>query len=178
VHVKLNIHDIEEDPKELVYDEATEPLNGLLVHGGVCDFEFREPAAVRLVYYRAGEELFFQGRIAATVIGHCARCLEEYAFPQAADLNSVLVPRRQLGGREDEAGDDIDLGTYDTEEIDLSPLVQERLILSLPTRPLCSESCKGLCPQCGANLNAERCGCAENAGDPRLAVLRTLKRAH
>ena len=176
--MKLNIHDIEEAPKQLVYEEATEPLNGLLVHGAVCDYEFHVPATVRLDYYRAGEELFFAGRISGTVIGHCARCLEEYPFGLEAEFATVLVPRRLLDARDAESDADVDLGSYEGEEIDLSPLVQERIILALPTRPLCSETCKGLCPQCGTNLNSETCTCRSSGNDPRLATLRKLKLAH
>jgi uncharacterized protein len=173
--VKLNIHDIEEAPKEIAYEEATEGLNALLVHGTVCDFEFRVAAAVRLDYYRAGDDLFFQGRISGSVVGHCARCLEEYPFPLAAEFSTVLVPRRLQAQAAGNTDAEIDLGYYDDEEIDLSPLVQEHIILALPTRPLCGDACKGLCPRCGANLNTEPCMCTADVGDPRLAVLRSLR---
>ena len=49
-------------------------------------------------------------------------------------------------------------------------------MLALPTRPLCGEECRGLCPRCGANLNAGPCGCPASATGPRLAVLQTLLR--
>ena len=62
--------------------------------------------------------------------------------------------------------------------VDLSPLIREQIILALPTRPLCQEGCKGLCPQCGADRNAAPCGCPTMSGDPRLAVLRDLKVGH
>jgi len=176
--VKLNINEIEEQPKEIVYDEVTESLNPLLVHGDVCDFEFRHPAAVRLDYYRAGEELFFQGSISGTVIGHCGRCLDEYPFRLDTEFSTVLLPRHLAQARGDDEEDEIDLGQYEGEEIDIAPLVHERIILALPTRPLCRESCKGLCPQCGTNLNVDTCACRVDGGDPRLAVLRTLKRNH
>jgi uncharacterized protein len=54
-------------------------------------------------------------------------------------------------------------------------LVYEQVFLALPTRPLCDEECRGLCPQCGVNRNAGQCSCTVDAGDPRLAVLRGLK---
>lgn len=176
--MKLNVHEIEEVAKELVYEESTDSLNALLVHGQVCDFEFAAPAEVRTQYYRAGHELFFQGEVHGGVIGHCARCLEEYVFEFAKDFSVVLVPRQQLA--EDVAlnDDDLDLSYYDGEEIDLSPLVREQIILALPTRPLCRESCRGLCPQCGVDLNVQSCQCAAATGDPRLAVLRNLKVVH
>ena len=68
----------------------------LLLHGQVCDFEFPAPAEVRLDYYRAGQELFFQGHIAGGVVGHCARCLEEYTFDLDKDFFVVLVPKSDL----------------------------------------------------------------------------------
>ena len=45
---------------------------------------------------------------------------------------------------------------------------------ALPVNPLCKTDCKGLCPQCGTNLNNGTCGCIPDEGDPRLAVLRGL----
>lgn len=59
-------------------------------------------------------------------------------------------------------------------EINPSALVWEEFSLALPVKPLCSDSCKGLCPHCGANRNTQECACANNSGDPRLAVLRGL----
>lgn len=176
--MKLNVHEIEEVAKELVYEESTDSLNGLLVHGEVCDFEFPTAAEVRVDYYRAGQELFFQGHITGTVVGHCARCLEEYAFDLGKDFFVVLVPKADLPSEHELSGEDLDLSFYDGDAIDLSPLVREQIILALPTRPLCREACKGLCPNCGVNLNKQSCECRAASGDPRLAVLRNLKVGH
>ena len=67
-------------------------------------------------------------------------------------------------------------GFSDAPAIDLSPLVRESMMLSLPTRPLCGEECRGLCAPCGANRNTTECACRDDWSDPRLDVLRTLKR--
>jgi len=176
--VKLNVHEIEEVAKELVYEESTDSLNGLLVHGQVCDFEFPAPAEVKVDYYRAGQELFFQGRIAGPVVGHCARCLEEYTFDLGKDFSVVLVPKQPLEEEGAVGDDDLDLSFYEGDEVDLSPLIREQIILALPTRPLCRDSCRGLCPQCGVNLNVQPCTCRAASDDPRLAVLRNLKVGH
>jgi uncharacterized protein len=173
--VKLSIYDIGEIAKELAYDESTASLNDVLVHGEVCDYSFSAPAAVRIEYYRAGQELFFHGHITGSVVGQCARCLEAYDFVLDKDFSVVMVPKRQVKAEAQLEEEDLDLSFYEGEEIDLSPLVQEQIILALPTRPLCRESCKGLCPQCGANLNLQTCTCTTTVDDPRLAVLRNLK---
>jgi uncharacterized protein len=176
--VKLNAHEIHEEARELVYEESTDSLNGLLVHGAVRDFEFPTAAEVRVDYYRSGQELFFRGTITGRVIGHCARCLEDYAFDLAKEFSVVLVPKEPLPDEVELDEDDLELSYYDADAIDLSPLVREQIILALPTRPLCRESCKGLCPHCGINLNLQSCGCTASTGDPRLAVLRNLKVGH
>jgi len=177
--VKLNVHDIEEGAKELVFEAPTEGLNELLVHGQVHDFDFPAAVGVRLEYYRAGQELLFQGHITGDVVGHCGRCLEDYAFPLQADFHVVLVPKTVEAGPDNELSDDqLDLSVYEGDQIDLAPLLQEQVILALPTRPLCDENCKGLCSSCGANLNLESCRCAVAVGDPRLAVLRNIKVVH
>lgn len=172
--MKLNVHDIEETVKGLAYEEPTEELTPLLTHGEVRDFEFRAPAAVRLKYYRAGHELVFQGHISAEFIGHCARCLEEFPSRTGADFSVVLVPKQPLAAAVEVREDDLDVSFYTGEEVDLSPLVHEQIILALPTRPLCDDLCKGLCPNCGANLNVEACRCVTRS-DPRLVVLGNLK---
>ena len=60
-------------------------------------------------------------------------------------------------------------------EINLAGLLWEEFVLALPVRPLCKPDCKGLCPDCGKNLNEGSCSCVRDEGDPRLAALRGLK---
>src|SRR6185369_12071499 len=106
----------------------------------------------------------------------CARCLEDYTFPLEREFRVVLTPRAAAGGDAQLSADDMALSTYDGQEIDVTPLVYEEAILALPTRPLCAEDCRGLCPRCGANLNQGACGCPAAPPDPRLSVLHTLVR--
>ena len=88
----------------------------------------------------------------------------------------VLVPHQ---GRwaEGDLADEADVTWYEGEEIDVSPMLRERLMLALPTLPLCRDDCRGLCSQCGGDLNAGPCDCVSVADDPRFAVLRNLKRS-
>ena len=72
--------------------------------------------------------------------------------------------------------DDLETSYYRDDQIDLSELMREQFYLALPMKPLCREDCKGLCPQCGTNLNTGTCDCAPAWDDPRLAPLKQLKR--
>jgi uncharacterized protein len=64
----------------------------------------------------------------------------------------------------------------ETGVMDLVEPVREEFILSLPLRALCKEDCKGLCDQCGENLNQAKCTCEEAEIDPRFASLLQLKK--
>jgi uncharacterized protein len=174
--MKIAIDDIKASPKELSYTEDVAELNERLGRG-VRDYRLPEGIAVDLEYYRSGLDVFFHGSLHGRVLGSCARCLEEYPFGLDHPFVFVLTPRAAAAaGPAHLSADDMALSTYEGEEIDLTPLVHEQTILALPTRPLCRESCRGLCPRCGANLNAGACGCAAAPTDPRLAVLRGLTR--
>ena len=59
-------------------------------------------------------------------------------------------------------------------QLPLDELVTTDLLLSLPMKSLCREDCRGLCPQCGHNLNNGECGCRQETVDPRLAALKDL----
>lgn len=169
----IRIQDILETTKTLTYDEATDGLNPMLAQGAVHDYEFVGPATVELNYYRAGVDLLFDGAASGVVSGQCARCLESYEFEVDVPFRFLFLPSSQkmVGGK----GEDPDVSYYHGQEVDLGPPVRERLILALPTQPLCREDCEGLCPRCGANRNADRCACDTREGDSRLAVLRTLR---
>lgn len=170
--MRLRVRDIGEVVKQLAFDEPTEPLNLILRQGPVHDYEFTGPASVTVCYYRAGQDLFLSGRADGEAVGTCARCLESFRLHVEVPFSYVLVPH--IAPKVRLEVEDLNLSYYEGEEIDLSPLVYEQLLLSFPTRPLCRQDCRGLCPMCGANRNLEECHCSAPA-DPRLAVLGRLR---
>lgn len=175
--MKISIDEVPQSPKEIQFSESAEELNDIYRRSSPRDFSFPDSLNVLLVYYKSGREIFFSGHFAARVVGCCGRCLEDYSFSLDKDFDFVLAPNpaKSERGAEELNRDDLGLSYYATEEIDLTPLIAEQVLLALPTRPLCSDACRGLCPSCGANLNRESCGCSADAGDPRMAIFRTLK---
>lgn len=173
--MRIYIHDIEESLKELAYEEPTTDLNVAFEQGPVHDYEFSRPARINVQYYRAGQELFFSGRALIEVVGECARCLEHFPFTLDVPFSFVLVPRSHAGDGEALETEDVNLSFYEHQEVDLSPLVRDQVLLALPTRPLCKPDCRGLCANCGANLNAGECRCQKTTEDLRLAVLRNYR---
>ena len=59
-------------------------------------------------------------------------------------------------------------------KLDMDELIYTEVVLAMPNKHLCSEDCKGICQECGKNLNDGPCDCATKTGDPRLAALSKL----
>ena len=70
--------------------------------------------------------------------------------------------------------DDIGIGYYSEDHLDLSDDSRESLLLELPAKILCSENCRGLCPRCGANLNEGKCDCCLEAEETRTSKFAEL----
>lgn len=174
--MKLRIDDITAEAKELAFAEPEAEINRVLEKGPLTEFRVQEPIGVKVAYYRAGTELFFEGGLHASTTAICARCAEEFAAPSDRDFRFVLAPKAiGFDDEKDLRDEDLEFSLYDGDQIDLSPLINEQFLLSLPTRPLCQEDCRGLCAKCGINLNHSQCACSVETGHPGLAALRNLK---
>jgi uncharacterized protein len=119
----------------------------------------------------------FTGDIETGARMRCGRCLEQYDLPLELHFGLLYTTSREAvergEGRIDE--ESMTLVQFDGTRIDLRALLREQVYLGLPLKPLCRADCRGLCPRCGANLNAGACGCPrERAEDPRLGILKKL----
>lgn len=135
------------------------------------------PAEVEGRASRKGDEVRLRGQIRATVEAPCDRCLKPAAFDVDVKFDERYVPAGEEVKEEETElhPDELALAVYEGETLDADELVREQLLLALPTRLLCREECRGLCPGCGADLNSEACGCARDEVDPRWAALAALK---
>ena len=175
--MKISVDEIPQTPNEIDFSESVEELNHIYSRESNRDFGFPPALDVHLVYYRSGPELFFSGRLRGQLTGRCGRCLEEFGFALDKQFDFILTPEAKKSGHRAEElhRDDLGLSYYSSDEIDLAPLIAEQVLLALPTRPLCRDSCHGLCGSCGANLNSDGCNCSNAGSDPRMALFRTLK---
>lgn len=99
----------------------------------------------------------------------CDRCAEKFVQTFIFPVEERLKKEEHLGEQENP-----DLTMFPGNEIDLDQLVYSSLVLNLPSKNLCSEDCKGLCPQCGTNLNQGKCECDQHSIDPRFDILDQL----
>jgi uncharacterized protein len=141
---------------------------------------FRIVSPVELVFdlHKDQEKVRIVGTVKTALELDCSRCLEGFAVPVDTAFDLLYVPASAVPdtGEKEIEEDDLDTAYYREGIIDLADVVREQLYLALPMKPLCQEACRGLCPECGTNLNFGTCNCAPAWEDPRLAPLKALAR--
>lgn len=119
----------------------------------------------------AGEgKYYWQAKLETVIRGECRRCLAPVDVPLSQTLGLVFVTEEQAEGEED-----CYVVPRRAAALDLSGAVREELVLAAPQFVECRSDCRGLCPRCGADLNAGPCGCPREA-DPRWEALTKLQR--
>lgn len=127
------------------------PSDGLIVEEDILASEldletevtrFSGPIKARARVYRITNAVSVDLNLIGQAYMTCARCLGEFKVDLSKDLklNYSVDPRQQF--------------------VDLDQDIREELILDYPVKPLCSPTCKGLCPKCGNNINEGGCNCA------------------
>ncbi len=143
------------------------------------DWRLASPIHVIGSIYPEEHEMLMSGIIKVTVDASCSRCLKKIEtaleVPFSERLLYVLdVPYVK---EEDETIGDLEeiYWIYDKVEYDFEPMIVDEILNALPTRPLCAEDCKGLCDNCGQDLNKGTCSCDTTEIDPRWAKLAQLQ---
>ena len=136
------------------------------------------PVALTVVVRKNRMQFRLVGGVRTTIELSCGRCLEDFEMPVAESFDVLYLPHTPAGSVEERMVEDDDLSTafYEDSVIDLGQLMQEQCYLAVPMKPLCREDCRGLCSECGTNLNSGSCECRQTWVDPRLAVLDQLRK--
>ena len=141
------------------------------------DYRVAVPVELSMDVERAGPGIFrVTGRAVTRLQLECGRCLDEIEVPVDARFELRYVPQSDAADEADREIDEDDLATsvYRDGSLDVIDMLREQFQLALPMKPLCADTCRGLCPECGANLNKNACGHEPKWEDPRLAPLREL----
>ncbi len=112
------------------------------------DAEYSRPVSVNGTLTLGGNEVWAEGEIEYFVSTKCSRCLDDVIFHNIVEFDETFS--------EDDNADGAYL--YSRGLVDLTEMVNEKLLLSFPVSVLCKEDCKGIC-SCGVNLNHEDCKC-------------------
>jgi uncharacterized protein len=170
----ISLKDVPAEGREFHFTDQslwTGPMREFAVAGRIA-----KPFAARLSIVPQGEGFLVHGEFAGSLIAPCNRCAEDFELPVASSFEVYEAPEEEHGdAQEDDDEGHLRLSPSGSLELDVAGILWEQFVLALPESPICSEACRGLCPQCGVNRNENDCGCVREEGDPRLAVLRNLK---
>ena len=158
---RIALDHIESEPA--AFDERLELAADDLGEDVVSTDEARITGAVE----RSGEGYVVDGNVRGTAKLLCARCLEPFEFRYDEDFEVRLLPVEKAPTEEEtrlEPGA-LEVRFYQEPVLDLAELATEQFLLAVPMKPLCSETCRGLCPRCGTNLNRGSCSCPPETDD-------------
>lgn len=199
----IHVDDIKESAQPWEAELSREEIDEILGGDHPTEFHAGGMALVKARLTRMGRKVLVQSKFSVPLAGACKRCLKDVAVGEQVELTLTFNPapaaeaehkgRKKVGDGEaekrhsarhqdDEDGsagsfdpETADEETYSGHTIDLWPHLREQVLLAAPPSPLCTESCKGLCPSCGQDLNLRDCGHRVLNLDPRWDALKGLQ---
>lgn len=128
---------------------------------------------------REFDNIRVNGRVAVPLALSCSRCLEDFA--SFIDTSFTIFFRKDKA-IVDSSDDELELGeldlissTYSGNEIDLTHELEEQVAMEIPLKPLCKDTCKGLCHVCGTDLNISSCSCGKESLNLQFSALKDFK---
>lgn len=136
-----------------------------------------QPATVSGKIRLSRNEVSVAGHVETQAQLDCDRCLKPVQLPVSADFALEYITGADYESSSVAAlsEEEMTVSVFDGEAIDVDEIVKEQILLAVPARTLCQEDCKGICPQCGVDLNTGQCNCAADEVDPRWAALKKLR---
>ena len=139
----------------------------------LSDLEFsgcsslKKPVKIKGAAKNRAGVVFIELTAEYTISAPCDRCAADIERKESLPLTYVVV-------QETEGEDTEYIVVAEDQNVDLDPLVRDDIVIRYPSKLLCSPDCKGLCPNCGKNLNEGDCDCAKEQTDPRLDALKAF----
>ncbi len=139
-----------------------------------------EPVTASITLQATGEQtVSLVGQLNGSFRLDCARCGDSVEYALSEDFFYQLTTRKEeISELQEYECSDEECDTLYLEEpvIDVAEILQEQFYLSFPGKVICSDDCRGLCPECGGSLNKNECSCKELLPDSPFAVLKKLKK--
>ena len=135
------------------------------------------PASISGKVRLSGHEVFVNGHVETRVQVECDRCLQQVELPVNSDFSLEYITGSDYESSEvaELTEAEMSVAVFDGKALDVDEIVKEQVVLAVPTRMLCREDCKGICPECGVDRNTGECSCVTDDIDPRWAALKNLK---
>lgn len=177
--LEIRVDTLPHEGREISFHFPPEDVDAELRERGVSEVRLRGDLTGKARMHRSGADVYVIGGLSAPVRLGCVRCLEPFDAEAAGEFHltfSSEVKAEDDGEERDLTPEELDVEPLGGDALDLAEIVAEQFLLALPPYPVCRESCKGLCPRCGADKNKAACACDREAVDPRFAALGKLKK--
>ncbi len=163
-----------------IYRSALHEFDGIqsvrltLAELGINDLGTAEtPVQVEFAVHQQEEDFLLNGVVRVNLVLACDRCLNEAPCPVEGSFKVWLVSetRTDLDAEDDEV---LPFPPHQR-EVDISGIITGAIYTEVPGKILCRETCQGLCPTCGADLNTQPCACSIDEIDERWSALMAVK---
>ena len=163
--MKIDITPILADETKRIPLSFNEQLEDITFLGSV--FRFLSPLSIEGSAIHNGRGIKIELSVNGDMQTLCSRCGEKIIVPLSFELDECFLKRESLT-------EDDDAYSFEGTQIDLHDAVIDAFTLNVEGQYLCKVDCKGLCPNCGANLNKTQCTCNNEIIDPRWEKLRDM----
>jgi len=143
--------------KGLLLEDSMTPDRALLIEEGSC---FAEALDYTVHFTRDGQKIRAKGHLNTLLSIPCVNCLENFQYKVDSSFDLILFPVQLIDVNHSALkSDEMEYIFFEGDEIDLEKVLMEQVNLFVPINPICNDHCKGICPNCGTNLNYEECHC-------------------
>ena len=134
------------------------------------------PCRLSIKIIKSGSEIYINGKIGCGIELQCSRCLTPFEYKIDSPLNIIFRPAGELDkeGCYELQKEDLDIAFYRDNLLEIDDIINEQLALNIPMKPLCIDECRGICPECGSDLNKMLCKCRDKDIDERFKILERL----
>lgn len=165
----LNVSDVLTSEGKVTETQVVPELDVVKYQGE--KFLIREKSPVQFTFTNFGvDKARVEGSMVLTVMIPCDRCLKEVPVEIRLCFSREITPQQDDGT----ISDDDDAGVMEGYQLNVETLVYNEILMNWPLKVLCRPDCKGICRQCGRDLNLGECGCDTFVPDPRMAVIKDI----
>lgn len=177
--MKIVVDHVKDAPLAIHFDEPVDtfPLLAGMQDDKNCCISGKIQGDIAVT--REYDNIRVTGRVTAPLALSCSRCLAD--FTSFVDTSFTIIFRKEaatisLAEDELELGEmDLLSSTYSGDEIDLTHEIEEQVAMEIPLKPLCDDDCRGLCHECGMDLNTSSCSCSKESAGLTFSALKDFK---
>lgn len=166
----ISLSEIMTTKDKVVQINAPIELERFDYQGTSYEFTHKEPMNLKITHL-GDRRVLIEGSTNISLTLFCGRCLKEIIYPMSIEILKEI----DFSLSEEERAESLDETNYIIGyNLDVDTLIYDEILIGFPIKLLCSEDCKGLCKNCGTNLNEKSCDCDTFAYDPRMSVIRDI----